>query len=82
MPCPTTFFSRFFIQRGFKNKNDVCHILCEELFMLGITRSQVDIETEFVWYWYDITAPDIFIHFSFDEMFLAFCKFLETAKDC
>jgi len=23
-----------FIWRGFKNKSDVCHVLCEEFFML------------------------------------------------
>ena len=34
MPCPPHFFLfRFCIWRGFKNKN-VCHVLCEELFML------------------------------------------------
>ena len=35
MPCPHTFLFRFCIWRGFKNKSDVCHVLCEELFMLG-----------------------------------------------
>jgi len=35
MPCPPHFFLfRFCIWRGFKNKSDVCHVLCEELFML------------------------------------------------
>jgi len=37
MLCPPTFFSLLFshfIWRGFKNKSDVCHVLCEELFML------------------------------------------------
>ena len=33
MSCPPTFF-RSYIWRGFKNKSDVCHVLCEELFML------------------------------------------------
>jgi len=28
------FLFRFCILRSFKNKNDVCHVLCEELFML------------------------------------------------
>ena len=35
MPFPPHFFLfRFCIWRGFKNKSDVCHVLCEELFML------------------------------------------------
>jgi len=35
MPCPSHFFLfRFCIWWGFKNKNDVCHVLCDELFML------------------------------------------------
>ena len=35
MPCPPHIFQvRFCIWRGFKNKSDVCHVLCEELFML------------------------------------------------
>jgi len=33
MPCPPYFFLfRFCSWRGFKNKSDVCHVLCEELF--------------------------------------------------
>jgi len=31
---PTLFLFRFCIWRGFKNKNDVCQVLYEELFML------------------------------------------------
>jgi len=35
MPCPPTIFLiRFCIWRGFKNISYVCHVLCEELFML------------------------------------------------
>jgi len=45
---PPTFLFRFYIWRGFKNKSDVCHVLCEDLFMLDVTHSQVDVETEFV----------------------------------
>jgi len=41
------FFSLGFVLRGFKNKSEVCHVFCEELFMLGATHSQVDVETEF-----------------------------------
>jgi len=36
MPCPPNFFLfTFCMWRGFKNKSDVCHVLCEELFMLN-----------------------------------------------
>ena len=31
---PNFFLFRFCIWKGFKNKSDACHILCEELFML------------------------------------------------
>ena len=44
---PHTFLFTFCIWRDFKNKCDVCHVLCEELFMLDVTHSQVDVETEF-----------------------------------
>jgi len=34
-PFPPKFFLfKFYIWRGFKNKSDVCHVLCEELFMI------------------------------------------------
>ena len=48
MPRPLhIFLFGFCIWIGFKNKSDVCHILCEELFMLDVTHSQVDVEPEF-----------------------------------
>ena len=34
IPRPPTFFSKFCIRKGFKNKSEVCHVLCEELFKL------------------------------------------------
>jgi len=40
------FLFRFCIWRGFKNESNVCHVMCEELFMLGVTHSQVDDERE------------------------------------
>jgi len=44
----TTFFLfRSCILRSFKNKSEVCHVLCEELFMLGGTHSHVNVETKF-----------------------------------
>jgi len=48
MPClPHIFQFKFCIWRGFKNKSDVCHVLCEELIMLDFTHSQVGVEREF-----------------------------------
>ena len=47
MPCPPIFLFRFCIWRSSKNKSDICHVLCEVLFMLDVTHSQVDVETEF-----------------------------------
>ena len=44
---PKFFHFRFCIWTSFKNKSDVCHVWCEELFMLGVTYSQADVETEF-----------------------------------
>jgi len=48
---PHFFSFRFCIWRGFKNKGDICHVLCEELFMLDgrlhIGHSHVHVETEF-----------------------------------
>jgi len=46
--------------------------------MSDVTHSQVDVEREF---WCGITDSVIFINFSFDKRRLAFCMFLETAKD-
>jgi len=43
---PPLFSLRFYSWRGFKIKCDVCHILCEELFMLDVTHNHVDVEIE------------------------------------
>jgi len=37
---PLILLFRFCIWRDFKNKSDVCHILCEKLFMLAVTHTQ------------------------------------------
>jgi len=53
MPCPPHFFLfRFCIWRGFKNKSDVCHVSCEELFMLDGRPHIVKLmlKQSFVWY--------------------------------
>jgi len=47
MACPPHFSLRFCIWRGFKTKSDVYHVLYEEFFMLDVTHSHVDVETEF-----------------------------------
>ena len=44
---PPHFSLRVCIWRGFKTKCDVCHVSCEEFFMLGVTHSHVDVDTEF-----------------------------------
>ena len=44
---PALFLFRFCIWRGSKNKSDACDVLREVLFMLDVTHSQVDDETEF-----------------------------------
>jgi len=53
MPCPThIFLFRFYIWRGFKNKSDVCHVLCEELFMLDGRPyiAELMLKQSLVWY--------------------------------
>jgi len=47
MPCLPLFLFRFCIWRSSKNESDVGHVLCETLFMLNVTHSQSDVETEF-----------------------------------
>jgi len=49
MPCPPTLSLQVLYLEKFQ-KNDVCHVLREVLFMLDVTHSQVDVETELVWY--------------------------------
>jgi len=44
---PPVFLFRVYIWKSSKIKSDVCHVLCEVLFMLNVTHSQVDVETEF-----------------------------------
>jgi len=34
---PPYFSLRFCIWRGFRTKSDVCHVACEEFFMLDVT---------------------------------------------
>ena len=52
MLCPPTFFSKFCIWRRFKNKSDVCHVLCEELFKLDSRPhiAKLMLKQSLVWY--------------------------------
>jgi len=66
---PPLFSLRVFIWRGFKTKCDVCHVLCEEFFMLDVTQSHVDVKTEFgvffliLIFLYIFNAKMIFLYF-------------------
>jgi len=44
---PPTFSRRFCISSGFKTKCDDFHVLFKEFFMLDVTHSYLDVETEF-----------------------------------
>jgi len=37
----------FYIWKFIKHTSYVCHVLCEELFMLDVTHSQAEVEAEF-----------------------------------
>jgi len=45
--APSLFSHKVCVWRVFKTKCDVCHVLCEEIFMLDVTHCLVDVETEF-----------------------------------
>jgi len=68
------FIFRYCIWRGSKDRSDVCHVLCEELFVLDFPHSQVDVETV----WCGITDSDIFMNFSFDKMIFSI---LQVSRD-
>ena len=54
MPCPPHFFLfRFCNWRGVRNKIDVCHVLCEELFMLDGRPhiAKLMLKQSLVWYY-------------------------------
>ena len=46
------FFLRFCVWRGFKNRSDVCHVLCEEIFMLEgrLHIAKLILKQSLVWY--------------------------------
>jgi len=52
---PHIFIFRSCVWRGFKNKSDACHVLCEELFMLNVTHNQLMLKQV----WCGITDSDI-----------------------
>jgi len=75
---PHFFLFRFCIWRGFKNKSDVCHVLCEEFFMLY---GRPHIAKLMLKVWCEVT-DSVSLHISASiKYFLAFYKFLETVKD-
>jgi len=69
---PHSFPFKLCIWRDLKKEGDVCHVLCEELFMLDVRHSQVDAETEF-----DVVSLILifFINFSFDKMIFSIVQF-------
>jgi len=71
---PSLFSLRVCIWRDFKTKYDVCHVLCEEFFMLDVTHSNVDVETV----WCGITDFNIFIIFTSKLIF----SILQASRDC
>jgi len=55
MPCPPHFFLIWFRNwKGFKNKSDVCHLLCEELFFFMLDGrphiAKLMLKQSLVWY--------------------------------
>ena len=76
---PHFFLFRFCVGRGFTNKSDVCHVLCEKLFMLDGRPHIAKLMLKQSLLWYHWCCK--FINFSCDKIFLAFFKFLEVVKD-
>jgi len=69
------FLFRFGIWRDFKNKSDICHVFCEESFMIDIAHSQIDVEREL----YVVSLILIFfINFSFEYMIFGI---LQVSRD-
>jgi len=81
MPCPSNFFLfRFYIWRGFKIKSDVCHILCEEFFMLDGRPhiAKLMLKQSLVWYhWFCW-----FINFSFDKIIFSIFQVSRDRERC
>jgi len=81
MSCPPLCFFRFFIWRGFKYKNDVYDVFCEEVFMLDGRLYIATLMLKWNAVWCDITDSAGFYILASIKRFLAFFKFLKTAKD-
>jgi len=47
---PPTFSLTVCVWKGFKTKYDVCHVLCEEFFMLDVTIAMLMFKQSLVWY--------------------------------
>jgi len=63
---PHFFLCRFCIWRGFKNKSDVCHVLCELLFMLDGRPYIAKLMLKQSWVWYHWFCK--FVNFNFDKI--------------
>ena len=74
MPCSLTFFLRVCIRRDFKTNCEVCHVSCEEFFLLDVTHSHVDDRNRV---WHGIADSDIFIIFTSNMI----CSILQVSRD-
>jgi len=77
---PPLFLFRFCIWKGFKNKSDVCHIFCEELFMLDGRPyiAKLMLKQSLVWYhWFCL-----FINFSFDKIIFSIFQVSRDRERC
>ena len=68
------FLFSVYIWRSSKNESDVCHVLCEVLFMLDVTHSKVDVETDFG----VVSLDSVSLYILASIKYLPFFKFLET----
>jgi len=68
------FFLSVCIRRDFETNCEVCHVSCEEFFMLDVTQSHVDDRNRV---WYCIADSDIFIIFTSNMI----CSILQVSRD-
>jgi len=80
MPCPSLFLFRFCIWRGFKKRNYVCHVLCEELFMLDgrphIAKLMLK-QSLLRYHWFRW-----FVNFSFDKIIFSIFQVSRDGEGC
>jgi len=77
---PHFFLFTFCIWRGFKNKSDVCHVLCEELSMLDGRphKAKLTLKQSLVWYHWFCS----FINFRFDKIILSIFQVFRDRERC